>query len=112
MSKALPWRVLAVVVVAAGVAEPTLQRSGERRIIIELPGVTDPDAAVEVIGRTAQLAFHPVLGVQASTPGEQPPTTTIAPEQDPRHRPQERHHDRGADHRSGRSLDLPVRRPG
>jgi SecD/SecF fusion protein len=49
---------------ALGVAEPTLQRSGERRIIIELPGVADPDEAVEVIGRTAQLEFRPVLGVE------------------------------------------------
>ena len=53
---------------ALGVAEPTLQRSGARRIIVELPGVADPDEAVEVIGRTAQLAFHPVLGTSATTP--------------------------------------------
>jgi SecD/SecF fusion protein len=46
-----------------GVSEPTLQRSGDRRIIVELPGVTDPDQALRVIGRTAQLTFHPVLGV-------------------------------------------------
>jgi len=45
-----------------GVSEPTIQESGERRIIIELPGVSDPDEALEVIGRTAQLRFHPVLG--------------------------------------------------
>lgn len=44
-----------------GVSEPTLQRSGDRRVIIELPGVTDPERALEVIGRTAQLTFHPVL---------------------------------------------------
>jgi SecD/SecF fusion protein len=46
-----------------GVAEPSLQRSGENRIIVELPGVTDPEKALEVIGRTAQLTFHRVLGV-------------------------------------------------
>lgn len=46
-----------------GVAEPALQRSGDRRIIVELPGVQDPEQAVAVIGRTAQLTFHPVLGV-------------------------------------------------
>ena len=45
-----------------GVSEPSLQRSGDRRVIVELPGVTDPDEAVEVIGKTAQLTFHPVLG--------------------------------------------------
>lgn len=48
---------------ALGVAEPLLARSGERRIIVELPGVQDPRQAAEVIGRTAQLTFHPVLGV-------------------------------------------------
>jgi len=51
---------------AFGVAEPTLQVSGDRRIIIEMPGVEDPDAALEVIGRTAQLTFHPVLEAVAS----------------------------------------------
>jgi SecD/SecF fusion protein len=46
-----------------GVTEPTLQRSGDRRVIVELPGVYDPKEATEVIGRTAQLTFHPVLGL-------------------------------------------------
>ncbi|WP_410652549.1 protein translocase subunit SecD [Amycolatopsis sp. cmx-4-54] len=46
---------------ALGVAEPMLARSGDKRIIVELPGVRDPREAVEVIGRTAQLSFHPVL---------------------------------------------------
>jgi SecD/SecF fusion protein len=49
---------------ALGVAEPMLARSGDNRIIVELPGVQDPEEAVEVIGRTAQLSFHPVLGVE------------------------------------------------
>ena len=61
-----------------GVTEPTLARSGERRIVVELPGVTDPAEAVRVIGRTAQLAFHPVLGVAeappSTGPGSQPST--------------------------------------
>lgn len=46
-----------------GVSEPTLQRSGDRRIIVELPGVVDPEEAVRVVGQTAQLNFHPVLGI-------------------------------------------------
>ncbi|MEU2108650.1 protein translocase subunit SecD [Streptomyces sp. NPDC019507] len=45
---------------ALGVAEPTLTRSGENRIVVELPDVQDPRRAAEVLGRTAQLAFHPV----------------------------------------------------
>lgn len=52
-----------------GVSEPNLQRSGDERIIIELPGVTDPDEALEVIGRTAQLTFHPVEGIEPPDEG-------------------------------------------
>ena len=57
-----------------GVAEPTLQRSGERRVLVELPGVYDPAEAVEVIGRTAQLTLHPVLGLAEPAAGEPAPT--------------------------------------
>lgn len=53
-----------------GVSEPTLQRSGDERVIIELPGVTDPEEALEVIGRTAQLTFHPVEGVSRREPSD------------------------------------------
>ncbi|MEV6399654.1 protein translocase subunit SecD [Streptomyces sp. NPDC051907] len=56
---------------ALGVAEPSLARSGEKRIVVELPGVQDPRKAAEAIGRTAQLTFHPVLGA-ASGPGSRP----------------------------------------
>ncbi|GAA1319712.1 protein translocase subunit SecD [Pseudonocardia xinjiangensis] len=45
-----------------GVAEPSLSRSGERRIVVELPGLEDPAEAADVLGRTAQLTIHPVLG--------------------------------------------------
>jgi SecD/SecF fusion protein len=53
---------------ALGVSEPTLVRSGERRIIVELPDVQDPAEAERVIGRTAQLSFHPVVGVGTTPP--------------------------------------------
>jgi len=52
-----------------GVAEPTLQRAGDRRVIVELPGVDDPQQAVELIGRTAQLTFHPVLALADADDG-------------------------------------------
>ncbi|MEV4505085.1 protein translocase subunit SecD [Streptomyces klenkii] len=55
---------------ALGVAEPSLARSGERRIVVELPGVQDPRKAAEVVGRTAQLTFHPVLAASAPGGGE------------------------------------------
>ena len=65
-----------------GVSEPTLQVAGDRRIIIELPGVDDPDEALETIGRTAQLTFHPVLnalGAGQSPPDGLPEGATILP---------------------------------
>lgn len=46
-----------------GVAEPNLTRSGDNRIVVELPDVQDPREATEVLGRTAQLTFHPVEGI-------------------------------------------------
>ncbi|MFH1832548.1 MAG: protein translocase subunit SecD [Candidatus Levyibacteriota bacterium] len=43
-----------------GVSEPVIQTStvnGESRIIVELPGVTDVNEAIKLIGTTAQLTF-------------------------------------------------------
>ncbi|MFI8763793.1 protein translocase subunit SecD [Streptomyces sp. NPDC053792] len=52
-----------------GVAEPSLARSGERRIVVELPGLRDPRHAAETIGRTAQLTFHAVTGAAEGPAG-------------------------------------------
>ena len=40
-----------------GVKEPSIARQGKDRIIIELPGVTDRERALKLLGRTAQLEF-------------------------------------------------------
>ncbi len=40
-----------------GVAEPSIQRQGENRIIVQLPGVQDAHQAKELIGQTALLEF-------------------------------------------------------
>ncbi|MEU0246956.1 protein translocase subunit SecD [Streptomyces sp. NPDC006235] len=69
-----------------GVAEPTLVRSGENRIIVELPGVQDPKRAAEVLGRTAQLTFHPVLGTADRTADRPDEPSQPLPEQQPRER--------------------------
>ncbi|MEU9297377.1 protein translocase subunit SecD [Streptomyces sp. NPDC048266] len=52
-----------------GVAEPSLARSGERRIVVELPGLRDPRQAADAIGRTAQLTFHAVTGTTGGPAG-------------------------------------------
>lgn len=41
-----------------GVAEPTITRQGDNRILIQLPGVQDPDRAKALIGKTAHLEFR------------------------------------------------------
>ncbi|MDR1657407.1 MAG: protein translocase subunit SecD [Deltaproteobacteria bacterium] len=40
-----------------GVAEPDIRPQGEDRIVIQLPGLTNPEQAIELIGRTAILEF-------------------------------------------------------
>ena len=55
-----------------GVAEPLIQRLGDRRVIIELPGISDVDRAKSIIGRTAQLSFHmvdPTASVESALRG-------------------------------------------
>jgi protein-export membrane protein SecD len=45
---------------AFGVAEPSIQQVGDKKIVVELPGAADPERARRLIGRTAQLEFHRV----------------------------------------------------
>ena len=40
-----------------GVVEPSIQRQGANRIIVELPGLHDPDKAIALLGKTALLEF-------------------------------------------------------
>jgi SecD/SecF fusion protein len=40
-----------------GVAEPVIIRQGTEDIVIQLPGVTDPERALKLLGDTAQLEF-------------------------------------------------------
>ncbi len=43
-----------------GLTEPIIQQEGTDRIIVELPGINDPDKAIALIGKTAQLEFRDV----------------------------------------------------
>ncbi|MEV5936596.1 protein translocase subunit SecD [Streptomyces sp. NPDC052079] len=66
---------------ALGVAEPSIVRSGENRIIVELPGLQDPRQAADVLGRTAQLSVHPVLGIASATDKPQKKGERILPDE-------------------------------
>jgi preprotein translocase subunit SecD len=45
-----------------GVAEPVVQRQGEERVVVQLPGVQDTVRAKEILGATATLEFRLVHG--------------------------------------------------
>jgi len=40
-----------------GVAEPAITRQGRDRVLVELPGIQNPQRAIEIIGKTALLEF-------------------------------------------------------
>lgn len=44
-----------------GTREPTIQRQGERRILIQVPGIGSAEELKSLIGTTAKLTFHPVV---------------------------------------------------
>lgn len=50
-----------------GLTEPLVQRQGERRVIVELPGVKDPEKAIEMLGRTALMEFTDESGAVVLT---------------------------------------------
>ena len=50
----------------AGTREPTIQRQGERRILIQVPGLGSAEELLRLIGKTAKLTFHPVKNNKVS----------------------------------------------
>lgn len=67
---------------ALGVAEPEIVRQGDS-IVVNLPGIEDSERAIEIIGRTAQLEFRPVLaGIDAALlePSDDSTTTSAPPD--------------------------------
>jgi preprotein translocase subunit SecD len=57
-----------------GVTEPVIQRQGDRDIVIQLPGIQDPERAKELIGKTAVLSFKLVrdANTEPYVKGQQP----------------------------------------
>ncbi len=49
-----------------GTREPTIQRQGADRILIQVPGIGSASELKEIIGTTAQLTFQPVVGQTGS----------------------------------------------
>ncbi|MBI5189656.1 MAG: protein translocase subunit SecD [Nitrospirae bacterium] len=53
---------------ALGVAEPVIVRQGIDELLIQLPGVKDPQRALDIIGKTAQLQFKMLDETNQVTP--------------------------------------------
>jgi len=63
-----------------GVAEPVVQRQGDRRIVVQLPGVQDTARAKRILGRTATLEMMMVdeeHSLEAALGGKVPPGSKI-----------------------------------
>ncbi|MBI4529830.1 MAG: protein translocase subunit SecD [Deltaproteobacteria bacterium] len=63
-----------------GVSEPIIQRRGQQDILVQLPGIQDPDRAKEIIGKTALLEFKlldETHNVEEALRGSPPPGTQI-----------------------------------
>ena len=63
-----------------GVAEPVVQRQGDRRIVVQLPGVQDTARAKRILGRTATLEIMLVdeeHSLDAALGGKVPPGSRV-----------------------------------
>jgi len=66
-----------------GVREPTIQRQGTDRILIQLPGVKDPERIKAIIGKVAKMTFHllhPRVSAEEAMRGRIPPGAKLLPD--------------------------------
>lgn len=66
-----------------GTKEPTIVRQGDDRIVVQLPGVKDPQRVKELIGTTAKMTFR-MVDENAEMSGQIPPTSEKLVVVDPR----------------------------
>jgi protein-export membrane protein SecD len=66
-----------------GTTEPNIQRQGANRILVQAPGVSDPERLKELVGQTAVMTFHLLYSedpndVAAAASGRVPPNAILA----------------------------------
>ncbi len=69
-----------------GTREPTIQRQGENRILVQVPGERDPERIKRLLGKTARLTFHMVdleVSVEEARAGRLPPDAMLVPAANP-----------------------------
>jgi preprotein translocase subunit SecD len=68
-----------------GTTEPSIQRQGENRIVVQVPGLDDPSRLRAILGRTAKMNFHLVNNEKTAAEARAtglPPGTMILPAAD------------------------------
>ncbi len=63
-----------------GVAEPEIRKAGSDRVIVQIPGIKNPERAIKIIGKTARLEFKLLdedHSVQEALAGKLPPGDQI-----------------------------------
>ena len=71
---------------ATGTTEPTIARQGDDRVLVQVPGESDPQRIIDLVGTTARMTFHLVeSGVQVGMDGEArtPPGVVVMPTEEP-----------------------------
>ena len=70
-----------------GTREPVIQRQGDNRIIVQVPGESDPKRIKDLISKTAKLTFHAEdasVNIEDAVRGRKPPGTILLPMAEPR----------------------------
>jgi len=65
-----------------GTREPTIQRQGDDRILIQVPGIGSASELKAIIGTTAQLTFQPVIGRASDADASRGPGEEVLPSVD------------------------------
>ncbi len=69
-----------------GTAEPTIQRQGRDRIIVQLPGLDDPERVKRLLGQTAKMNFRlvdvSISPIEARRRGRAPPGSELLADAD------------------------------
>ncbi len=66
----------------AGTREPTIQRQGADRVVIQVPGIGSAEELKQLIGQTAKLTFQPVVRIAGSADDNPGPGNEILPSLD------------------------------
>ncbi|MSO90632.1 MAG: protein translocase subunit SecD [Acetobacteraceae bacterium] len=63
---------------ASGVVDPQIARQGDSRIVVQLPGIEDPNRIKELLGKTARMTFR-LVDLTANPAGIAPPGVEFLP---------------------------------